>query len=466
MSLINDALKDLEGRQAASDLVLEKHTGNNFESTASRTPMVLGGIICLSIGFGVALMFGNEPATTNQISVPSAEVSTRIVPLAQSAEAALTRTLDRGDGISSVTEVESEVLQELDLSAATPNIQEQVVQLLLEDAEIAFLAGRLTTPRTTSAYWLFGQVLQIAPDNALANSGIARIKNRYLKLIDSSIEKNQFEKANLYIHRLSNLLTASDDVGQSVELALKVSDLRSRERLVAEREGQEQQTAHSVEQRGKENLEINAAELRQQQTIKKSVTQRRIDVLVRVDNEIRDGNIHNALLILEESRREFDVFDVALATRLVDLYIDTSQLQDAEALIVERELVDERFTYQRAMLLQETSGVESAFNYLKHQPDLAPAAQEKLASLYYKNKYYTESLILYKSLVVTDEHNSVFWLGYAVSADGLNKHDEAFRAYRVAYALGGHEQNVQDFISQRIKILQAGDTQPVELTQW
>ncbi len=79
------------------------------------------------------------------------------------------------------------------------------IKRLIREAESAFAANRLSTPRKNNAFELFHQVLQIDPSNNEALDGIERVKTTYVKTAQKALLEKQMAEANSAIERLSVL---------------------------------------------------------------------------------------------------------------------------------------------------------------------------------------------------------------------------------------------------------------------
>ena len=92
--------------------------------------------------------------------------------------------------------------------------------------------------------------------------------------------------------------------------------------------------------------------------------------------------------------------------------------------------------------------------YLQNQQQLTEVERALLAQLCQQQLLYPEALEQYRLLVKQNASSAVYWLGRAVNADRLDLHDEALGAYKSSAELGGHNNDVKQFIQQRIAVLQ------------
>ncbi len=88
----------------------------------------------------------------------------------------------------------------------SPSAQEQMdisakVEELLSQADAALKKYRLTSPRTSSAYHYYREVLKLDPHNKKASRGIRRIADRYSTLADKALKKGDEKKSRAYVKR-------------------------------------------------------------------------------------------------------------------------------------------------------------------------------------------------------------------------------------------------------------------------
>ncbi|MGH8548169.1 MAG: protein kinase domain-containing protein [Methylococcales bacterium] len=79
----------------------------------------------------------------------------------------------------------------------------------LAAAEKNLAAFNLTTPETGNAYSNYQAVLGLDPDNREARSGINRILDRYVRLIESALQRGSLRNAGVYLARAESIATDS-----------------------------------------------------------------------------------------------------------------------------------------------------------------------------------------------------------------------------------------------------------------
>ncbi len=439
MSLINDALRDLESRKASNKDASSVDTDDLTQSpNASWRSIILFTAFIFALGFFASTLFLSDSglSTVHQLAHEEANVTqgtvvSRVAPIVEN-------THDTNQ-IHPAEDKAEKFKERVELQETS--IDEHAHMLaLLNDADAALASDRLSVAQESSALALYKKVLAIDTKNTRALEGIKRVKRRYLVLVEEAVKANAPDLAHTYHSRLGALIDANDPE----EINLSYDSLRD---VIA-------------------RARVKNVIPESRSSIKKSDSQTRRDLMAEVENSIEQGDFHSALLVLEGLRQSEADFNHAASIKLFDLYFRMNKNTQAQQLLDERESRGEFFPHQRAKLLQRVSGDETAFQYLRAQEALPHDAMAMLAAFYQQRRSYAEAYNLYETLVQSEERNSIYWLGFAVSADGLEKSTEAYRAYLVSKTLGGHSAAVDQFIARRIDVLGKTVEKSVELTQW
>lgn len=83
---------------------------------------------------------------------------------------------------------------------------------LLDRADLAFKAKRLTSPRGDNALAYYQQVLQLLPDYQEAKQGIDRIADRYLHWAEGAIAEGRIDSARRYLAKARRLRPDSPEL--------------------------------------------------------------------------------------------------------------------------------------------------------------------------------------------------------------------------------------------------------------
>ena len=103
------------------------------------------------------------------------------------------------------------------VASPAPNLRE-----LLDAAERDVAAQRLTRPAGDNALEKYRAALLIAPDNQQARSGLDKIVASYKALVESAIQKNDFDEAEKLIDRAKGI-SATHEVIAEAENALEIA---------------------------------------------------------------------------------------------------------------------------------------------------------------------------------------------------------------------------------------------------
>ena len=102
------------------------------------------------------------------------------------------------------------------------------VDQLLNQAELALLRQRLTTPVDDNAYLRYLQVLAIDPDNLEAEAGLARIVEIYLSWASEAIQREDFRRAENMLNKAGSV----DEQNPSIQsMRQRMSFVKAQERM-------------------------------------------------------------------------------------------------------------------------------------------------------------------------------------------------------------------------------------------
>ncbi|MGF1614847.1 MAG: bifunctional serine/threonine-protein kinase/formylglycine-generating enzyme family protein [Gammaproteobacteria bacterium] len=155
---------------------------------------------------------------------------------------------------------------------------EDEIASLLEKAERAFSAIRLTTPVGDNAFEYYQSVLALEPEHPEAQHGLQRIVARYVELADRALKEDNFDQAEAYVGRAEGILPEEAVLTRARERLLearRVAAAEERERLAElERQREEELQQHRAE----EAKRTEAFERQHQQTEPKAGTVFRDDL--------------------------------------------------------------------------------------------------------------------------------------------------------------------------------------------
>jgi hypothetical protein len=86
---------------------------------------------------------------------------------------------------------------------------------MLYEAKLAYEANRLMSPPGNNAYDIYLQVLEVDEGNAVAVAGIREIALRYIELSDDAINRHQYDEADSFLRRSTQLIPDTDELVQA-----------------------------------------------------------------------------------------------------------------------------------------------------------------------------------------------------------------------------------------------------------
>jgi len=87
------------------------------------------------------------------------------------------------------------------------------IEILLDQATVAFAEDRLTTPVDDNAYLLYVTVLSIDPENEIAHQGISNIVERYLAWAIDNVYRGHYRAARDYLTRAKSVDERHPNIG-------------------------------------------------------------------------------------------------------------------------------------------------------------------------------------------------------------------------------------------------------------
>lgn len=372
----------LAARERESAAVDSEEAGNTFEPIASGVPVATAAVGPHGRSTQAQIQ---TPDPVNGSSAPVARLSRAQLPITQEADQA-------------------------------------IVQRLLQSAEQALAADRLTVPESNNAFYFYSTILLADPANEMALQGIERVRQRYLALIDGEISRNQPELARRY---LDGAARAGLDGGT---LAQRRANLENAVYQAAAPGPAAQRVATGSPQR----MDRNLARALQQ----KGLAGREQQALQWIEN---GAAITRTVLALTGLYSEMGAtvrlqhLQDQLAARQMDLQI----LPAAHMHWIAR---DTDLAIRR---LQETQFSDAA----------ELARLRLLAGLLQETGAFEAASDTYAKLVDLPGATSNDWLGLAVTLDAQNRHHAAWQAYQnlAGQQLPGGD--IANFVQQRLNDL-------------
>jgi hypothetical protein len=94
-------------------------------------------------------------------------------------------------------------------------LRQRVLADMLYEAKLAFEDNRLMSPPGNNAYDIYLQVLEVDEGNAVAVAGIRDIALRYIELSDDAIARHQYDEAESFLRRSTQLMPDTEALVQA-----------------------------------------------------------------------------------------------------------------------------------------------------------------------------------------------------------------------------------------------------------
>ena len=492
MSLINDALVDLDnrrhqfpglnhGRYSGRDLNSEGEV-NDQNPIANRSAFLTIRICFIFVVVVTLLGWGGNRIYTflNYASLNQGSLNDNVSNTSpKNFSINATQPIDIQTSLPFLNNAleDNSVAMPVENSDATHSIKhsshiqkQQMIDTFLAIAEQSLKDNRLTKPKNINAYEMYKKVIAIAPSNSHALEGVERVKRQYLALIEQEITLGNIDRAHTLLERSDHVdLTLADTAHlytaierkNSVISSIETKTEKSLSHLVDNRQNDVYQDAYQKKNTDKKDVEKNNSVIiasRPNTLIKpfrfeKTSVAKEVDVINQVNSMIEDGVIDNAkTLLIDFIGRTPNAYRAE--ARLFDLYFDLNDIKMAHAVYKKAELSESDFiTYMNAKIIYQKRGGRPAIDFMMtNQPkgDGFIAQNAFLAALYQELGEYQKSYHLYHSLLKKESNNTAFWLGFAVSADALNQYQQAISAFEEVINLGGSNKSVNQYAQARL----------------
>ncbi len=433
MSLLNDALTDLDSRRQHLDI---EPLMNNSESRDSnyiyRRVFVVFSISIvtfLTVFFGHEQRFYKDSKQEEFVSIPT----------------------DFTEGIAKISlEEESNVLANKLIEDSVENLerekQDPNVEAYLVLANYALSNDRLTKPENNNAYYFFKKILSIDEKNQIAIDGIEKLRSRYRKLTEESLKSGAINKAKRMIARAHTISIDQYWIIEKNEEVLSYENLL----LVEKQESNE------------------AVDRRHDRTVKmtKTLKERQADFLNTI-NQLKRENKHQEAISKLEEFIAMNPESIKVGVALFDEYIYLGDVNLAKKLYQSYKEYSPQAQYMRAKLFHFEKNIPEAIAILESLSihELNEKSLSLLAVLKQKNSDYKGSKFVYEKLILIDDKNSNYWLGLAISLDALGKSSFAVSAYNKALKLNLLDDTAKVFALDRIQEIKKNNSQSRNVTE-
>ncbi|VUD56788.1 hypothetical protein TDB9533_02399 [Thalassocella blandensis] len=348
--------------------------------------------------------------------------------------------------------------------------KKETLALLLELAHQALAQKRLTLPKDRSALSYFQQVLAIDKHNADAKQGLLSLKQQYIALLQQYMDDGAIEKAERMVARLALVGGSEDEQRRLTSSLAEVKQQIMQATFLTARPPVDDTLADDIHV-------IPASDeptyVKQQAQASKGafhfqLTQESQDIATfqKASALIASGDRATAISMLQAYVDQYPA-SVKCNVLLVETLVAQNDVARAQIQIAALPVNHVALTYLNAVLVNAIHGADQALVLLEGKPPENQIEQSQLAlmaGLYQKQKQYDKAWNTYQVLLQKNANDLRYLLGYAVSADALNKKQQAYRAYTSLDALVHPDPAIQKFVQQRLTALKSDVV--VEVSQW
>ncbi len=504
MSLINDALKDLDSRFESTNVnadghILSEKNGAEQDSMAIRTSawvklryFAIPGVLLVAAFF--VLDFRNDDIVTRSSDVDSVAVGVDISNSGSVNEISEGLEARSGviDGAVAATEIEfsdkrlsrSENLSSLSL--ANIQTQESQIAFYLEKADKAIARNRLSVPVEGNALFFLDKVRELDPDNSRAGSMHRDIQSSYLNQITLALDNHHFRRAKTLISRSSifgvndlEMESYLERLSQGVKLGriggANVPEDAPLKGVLSSNAGFKSESNPGLVIDAIPETAFSTANAEKKKWVTVTSESEDLHYVDQIKERIHYGEEKQAIAELAARvKKKTNVLNSEIF--LFDYYIRRSEFDKAQKLLNsldKNHLASDYFNAQlthyfhgpiRAISILESATVfdEKRSSILNRQ--LREKRDAFLAALYQKTEEYKKAQAIYAGLLREDQSNIQYTLGFALAADAGGDRFSALTAYRKIGAVNYQNDNVVEFVKKRISILEENNL--AEATRW
>ncbi|WP_185231598.1 hypothetical protein [Teredinibacter franksiae] len=503
MSLINEALKDLDARNTAAASGTPISPANNSTNLTRGIRIPVMFMVLLLAGFGLytgyRFLLGEPGLGVNKAQQPlgslgynagSALESVSVSSLSVNATERLVKANGKAKTGSVLVEaktasdalpIKSQPNPQYDTAGDSSNLGEghgqtlvlealdkqelaehqrveppqrgqgDSIEVLLQKIDSAIAAQRLTLPDKNSAWFYLAELRGIAPSSQVVDNRLSLIQQNYAQIIEASIAVNNLTK-------LQKLLARADQLGMQLP---QNDDYQQQLIQLSERSGANAEVIDSVVtaeiQGGATSISIR----RTLATVDKQTSERERERFIAGDRYLAIASLEKFLLetpAAEKSRLTlFDLYlqegNTASASRLAATVQSNTRLQhylQARVLVAEDNLAAARLLLEA----DATAMVKMGGSYSKQERQLVEQSSSLLAAIYQHFKEHELALGQYSYLLSLDRQKVDYWLGAAVSADALGMRADALTSFQQVLRARDLGASVEEYARKRVEALQ------------
>lgn len=459
MSLMNDVLQELDARVLTNNAIMHIQRTSAFPmlqiKTLIRLIFLATAVIC-GIYFGTR---GSIGATSHSIQSPSDLPMRNTISSAQSTAPTLAfnqqpATQDKPiiyDAYASPASLSGNAGGYNASSSTTvndPDYSQRFSQLLAE-AEAFMAANQLMTPIGRCAFSRYQEILLLDRNHLQAKQGILTIQKRYVEYFQSAFAEKNIKKAKTNLDKLVLTGMAEEEFNllRNQWLQLKAEMITHTNHTSIRLDPTAVQTRIETDAGIELIAETTPAAASSGAITVTDSTLARQAQLGQLSNPIEQ--LH-AYLQVNPNAQETP-FALAL------LYAAQKNIKAMEQVINSYPFNVTRTAYLKAKLALVEKNYPLIVQLLANiQPE--PAYQDDFYVLHalglQNSGDFEQAAALYQLLLKAQPNNAQLWLGLAVCYEASFKSQQALLAYKQAQALGNSSPAVQQYIHEKLKILQ------------
>ncbi len=501
MSLINDALKDLDSRSDdarcnSGERIQSEHVpedrGTTSGSDSRRNWRYL--VIPSTVLVGAFVLFdfyGDEPLDQFSGVEP---VSMTAKAGASSPASETIESLNENSGDFDQTLVNKEMTvsdarssgskKEPPSSPDELQSRETQIALYLEKANTAITRNRLSVPSKGNALFFLAKVYELDPENTRARSMHQDIQSSYLAQIVLALDNHRLRRAETLMSRSGvfglndlDMETYQTRLSRGYEVRRASLDGVNNEKSISSQLGaaKANETETEVTAVALPGTVVSEVEPEKKKWVTVTSESEDLHFLTRIKERIRYGEEKLAIAELAARvKQRSNVLNSEIF--LFDYYFGNSEFDKAQALLNsldEKHIASDYFNAQlthhfhgpvRAISILESSILIGENRAVTLNRRLHEKQSAFLAALYQKTAAYKKAQAIYAGLLREDQHNIQYVLGFALAADADGDRFSALTAYRKIRASGYENESVVAFVEKRIGVLEANDL--AEATRW
>lgn len=455
MSLLNDALSDLDLREGPSrgKQTVTLNEDRYKKHSLLNKSFVSAFILVFLTGVFVEQYVGKSVSGKNVLDVNSlntmASHNNTVGVKAPSLDDVTVTNSNAFFKENKVSESDSKKTNATSETIVEDNTDEQLQNLLLL-VDQAINDNRLTVPKNNNAMYFLSEAISVSPNDESISKKIEQVKAMFLAQLEYTLANNRLSIAKKLINRLSVFNVTEDQKNTylirltNIEKTLSSNINVNQEKIVENRE---------VEKNEAWVTSVDTIDVKEENLLAEVRTL--LDV---GDNLTAEERLNHFISSYPDSLR--------VNAFAFDYYLDNDRVDDAGKLISSLSKINIYKPYFEARMAHHNQDTRLAVAILERNP-----ADKKivflhgalLAALYQKQNKHERARRVYIDLLQLDPVNTQFLLGYAISSDALKDDSKSMMAYNKVLTIGHSSRQVMDFVEQRIAAIKNNTIEEVNL---